>query len=100
MVEPDVATQAGCYTPCPFCGGARTWLPTRVNTDIWGGSKFVKSLDKEFSGKDELRRYLKDTGLEEAGDRVGGARNEGHIGIGKGYSFDGQAVRRTSAEGK
>lgn len=97
-IETDVPVRDGDYGTCPLCGGARTWLPSRVNTDVWGSSRYVASLDMEFSGKDDLRRHLKANGLEEAGDRQGGARNESHLGLGKGYSFGGQAVRRTAAE--
>lgn len=86
--------------PLCQCGGDRTWVPSRVNTDITGGSFYVKSLDREFDSKSDLRSHLKANGLSEAGDRVGGARNESHLNLGKTFSYRGQGSRTTASEGK
>ena len=96
-VEPDVPCESGRYPSC-VCGGARTWVPTRFNTDITGGPIYMRSLDREFDSKSSLRSYLKENGLQEAGDKVGGARNESHLNLGKGFSYKGMSRRATAAE--
>lgn len=78
-MELDVIVFERPYPECPECGGARDWVPARVNTDEWGQSRFIKSLDLEFGSKGELRSYMKSNGLLEAGDKVGGARNEDRL---------------------
>lgn len=75
-LELDVAVGDRPYPACPECGGDRDWVPSRLNTDEWGQSRFIRSLDREFSSKSELKAYLKANGAYEAGDKVGGARNE------------------------
>lgn len=90
----------GKFPPCSKCRGNRTWVPARINTDLWGQSTYVASLDREFGSKSELRAHLKANGLSEAGDRVGGARNESHLGLGKTFSYRGQGSRTTASEGK
>lgn len=74
--SPDVWVVAGSYPPCAKCGGAQSWIPSRVNADIWGGPRRVESLDMTFDSKSDLRSHLKANGWEPAGDRVGGAREE------------------------
>ena len=96
-IEEDVICDSGSYPKCE-CGGARTWVPARVNTDITGGPVYYKSLDREFDSRSSLRSFLKANGLKEAGDRVGGARNESHLNLGKGYSYRGMSRRATAAE--
>lgn len=88
------------FPPCPNCGGERTWIPSRVNTDIQGGPKYYASLDATFDSKSDLKTYLKANGLSEAGDKKGGARNESHLNLGKTFSYRGQASRTTASEGK
>jgi len=98
-VEQDVLVPSNdAFTLCPLCGGERDWVPAKLNTDAWGSPQYVASLDREFASKSDLRKHLKENGLQEAGDRVGGARNESHLGLGKGYSYRGQARRATAAE--
>lgn len=63
---------------CPtcVCGADTRRVPSLPARFEWGGPKFVKSLDREFSSRSELRKEMKRLGLSEAGDRVGGARAE------------------------
>jgi len=95
---PCVRREDGGFPLCPLCGGTRTWIPAKLNTDIWGSGQYVTSLDREFGSKSELRAHLRENGLSEAGDRVGGARNESHLNLGKTYSYNGQVGRATQAE--
>ena len=95
---PCVRRPDGAFPVCPRCGGERTWIPAKLNTDIWGSGQYVTSLDREFGSKSELKSYLRENGLQEAGDRVGGARNASHLGLGKVYSYSGQKSRKTAAE--
>jgi len=95
--ELDVPIVGGVFPPCD-CGGKREWIPRRFATDITGGPFHSTSLDREFDSKSSLRAYLKQNGLQEAGDRVGGARNESHLRLGKSYSYKGQVGRATQAE--
>lgn len=73
-IEQNVVVEGEAFPECGWCGGERDWVPTRVNTDIWGQPTYVRSLDREFSGRSELRQFLKANGLQEAGDKVNGAR--------------------------
>lgn len=97
--ENDVLLDGGApFPPCQLCGGARTWVPARLNTDAWGQSTYVSSLDREFASRSDLRKYLSDNGLREAGDRVGGARNESHLRLGRATSYPGQVTRTSTGE--
>ena len=69
-IETNVLVEGEEFPACGRCGGARDWIPSQVRTDIWGAPTYIKSLDREFSGKGELRAYLKENGLQEAGDKV------------------------------
>lgn len=101
----DVAIDVACVNRpdgamplCPKCGGERQWIPAKLNTDIWGSGQYVTSLNREFASKSDLKRYLRENGLSEAGDRKGGARNESHLNMGKTFSYKGQVGRATRAE--
>jgi hypothetical protein len=89
----------GHEEPCKHCGKPMLKVPQTFHADAWGGPKYVQSLDQSFDSKSELRSEMKRQGLSEAGDPVGGARNESHLNLGKGFSYKGQASRKTSAEG-
>lgn len=62
--------------PCRVCERPTHRLPAIFNTDCWGGPRFVTSLDRSFDSRAELKGHLKRIGMEEAGDKVGGAREE------------------------
>lgn len=101
-LELDVVVGDRPYPECPECGGERDWSPARVNTDLWGQSRVIASLDREFGSRSDLRRYMKENGLQEAGDKVGGARNEdrmrGTIFSGKGFSPAARASSHTGGK--
>ena len=92
-IETDVVVEGEEFPECGLCGGKRDWVPTQVRTDIWGQPTYVKSLDMEFGSKGELRSYLKAHGLQEAGDKVNGARTfrspDPPKGTGKAYRYRG-----------
>ena len=88
---PDQVVDPNDFPACPLCGGERTWVPAGFATDTWGSPRYIASLDQEFGSRSELRAHLRAHGLEEAGDRVGGARNESHLGLGKKFGFAGQS---------
>lgn len=83
------------FPPCPKCGCATTWRPTKLTTDVY-------SVPREdtvngtgmYSSHRELTRKMKERGWEPAGDKVGGARNEEHLKLGKSFSYDGQETKR------
>lgn len=87
------------HKPCKQCGNPMLKVPQTFHADAWGGPKHIQSLDQSFDSKSDLRKELRRQGLSEAGDPVGGARNEDHRNLGKGFSYAGQASRKTSAEG-
>ena len=74
-------------------------VPQPFHADAWGAPKWVGGIEQRFDSKSEWRRELRRQGLSEAGDRVGGARNEEHLNLGKGFSYAGQGSRKTSSEG-
>lgn len=95
----DVLVEGDGFPACRNCGGERTWIPSRVNTDIWGQPTYIRSLDMEFSNKSDLRSYLKANGLQEAGDKVNGARTfrvperQAKKGTGKAYRYAGDVKK-------
>lgn len=93
LLEVDVVVSERPYPRCPSCGGERDWQPSKVTTHEWGQSRYFKSLDRAFSSRSELRSYMRENQCEEAGDKVGGARNEDHLRLGKSFSYAGQASR-------
>ena len=85
--EIDVCITGDIYPPCG-CGGEMKFLPSKLNSDVWGGPTYFKSLDMTFDSKSDLKRHLKENDLSECGDRVGGARTEDHLRCGKTLYFD------------
>lgn len=75
-LELDVVVGDRPYPVCPECNGERDWVPSKLTTDEWGQSRYFKSLDMEFQSKSDLKAYMRKNGVREAGDKVGGARNE------------------------
>lgn len=99
-IEQDVLVEGEEFPFCGRCGGKRDWVPAQVRTDIWGRSTYIRSLDQEFGSKSELRSYLKQNGLQEAGDRVGGSTSTIRIpdrmvprGTGKAYRYRGDVTK-------
>jgi len=99
-VEPNMTVKVGCYTPCPLCGGARTWLPFVFNTDVYGSTKTSQILHEDvnrpatYSSRRELEAKMKRLGFEPCGDKVGGARDE-TVFRGTSYSAPGLTSRGT-----
>ena len=87
-MEPDQ------FPPCQGCGATMTWIPTKVSTDIWGAPRQDTINDTgESTSRRELEKKMKAKGFEPAGDKVGGARNESHLNLGKHYSYAKQTKR-------
>lgn len=62
---------------CPTCcEPMQRLLPRVIHTTSWGGPRYVASFDRTFDSRSELEQYKKACHVEDAGDRVGGARNE------------------------
>lgn len=60
----------------------------------WGGPRQIRTMREEpFSSKGDMKAWCKERGLEEAGDKVGGARNEDHRDLGTLYSYPGAPTR-------
>jgi DNA-directed RNA polymerase subunit RPC12/RpoP len=74
-IEENVSVYRENYPKCPSCGGKRTWVPAKMTTDSWGGPRWVNGIDRYFDSRSDLKSYLKRNGVLEAGDAVGGARN-------------------------
>jgi hypothetical protein len=96
-IETDVVVEGEAFPECGRCGGERDWIPSQVRTDIWGAPTYIRSLDQEFGSRSELRSYLKQNGLEEAGDKVNGARAfkspEPRRGTGRAYRYKGDVTK-------
>lgn len=79
------------------CGTETTWQPSIVHTEEWGSPRtFLHIRDEPFSSRSELASYAKAHGMRlgESNDRVGGARNEEHLHLGKLYSYAKQQGKR------
>ena len=79
QIELDVPVRDRPYPVCSQCGGERDWVPSKMRTDSWGQSRYFTSLDMTFDSKSSLKAYMKKAGIVEAGDAVGGARNQDHF---------------------
>lgn len=84
---------------CPKCREPMVRVPQPFYADAWGQPRFVGGLDREFASKSDMRKQMRREGWVEAGDPVKGARNEDHLRLGKGFSYQGQRLHRTAAEG-
>lgn len=75
----------------PVCCDQEThWTPSRVNTNEWGGPRQLLHIrDEPFGSRSELESYAKENGMSlgASNDKVGGARNEEHLDLGKIYSY-------------
>jgi hypothetical protein len=72
----------GAYGDCAKCGSPMTWTPFVFATDVFGCEKIDNVLCEapgvplRGSSSSERRRKMAKRGYIEAGDRVGGARNQ------------------------
>lgn len=80
----------------PECCGCDMRKMFCTNTHEWGGPRTYRELREEpFASRSEKNAWAKANGLEEAGDKVGGARNEDHRKLGKLYSHKGAPSKRS-----
>lgn len=78
------------------CGAESTTRPHVIKTNEWGSPRTLLHLrDEPFSSRSELASYAKAHGLAlgASNDRVGGARNEDHLHLGKKFSYAKQEKR-------
>lgn len=68
---------------CDLCSAPMRKLMPLVNTPEWGGPRWDDAQQTTFSSRGEKDAYYKGLGYEPAGDKVGGARNEDHLHLGK-----------------
>lgn len=74
------------------CGKPMRVQFTKVNTPEWGSPRtYLHLRDEPFSSRSELDAYAKakGMGLGASAEKVGGARNDEHLNMGKKYSYTG-----------
>lgn len=78
------------YPPCPVCGKQMrpTWEGGRAPaTDVYGTPQWSDAADQWVSSTRHRDQVMRAHGFEPVGDKVGGARNESHLGLGKIHSI-------------
>lgn len=85
---------------CPDCKRGMVKMPALFSTPEYGGPKYSVAADQVFASRSEEKAYWKANGFTEAGDKVGGARNEEHLNLGKVFSGKGIKKRGTSSLAK
>ena len=96
-----VACEYQNYPDCASCGGEMqvSWEGGQAPcTDVYGHEQYSDATGMMHSSHGDKVRHMSENGFYEAGDKVGGARNEHRIN-GTGFSFPGQTRRRTVSEG-
>jgi hypothetical protein len=93
-VRRDVPIVKQRYPRCE-CGGRMDWIPFVPKTDVKGGPTWSWACGDYVTSSRERDARMRAKGFEPSGDKVGGARDEGHLNLGKTTSFAGQSVRRT-----
>jgi len=71
-------------TSCGYCGGTGEQIFTKSPvTDIWGGPRFIRSLQRTFDSKSSLNKWLKAHNMTQSptADKRGGA----HLGGAEAY---------------
>lgn len=77
---------------CGICGVNMRIAIVRVNSPEWGSPRHIPHLrDEPFGSRSELESYTKANGmaLGASAEKVGGARNEDHLNLGKAFSYAG-----------
>ena len=82
---------------CPQCNALMVKMPSLFSTPEYGGPRYSVAADQVFASRSEEKAYWKANGFTEAGDKVGGARNEDHLNTGKVFSGGGVKHRGTSS---
>jgi hypothetical protein len=78
---------------CEGCGAMTNKMPALFSTPEYGGPQYSQAAGMTFGSRSEEKAYWKNNGFTEAGDKVGGARNEDHLHTGKIYSGKGLTRR-------
>jgi len=82
--------------PVPHCCNREMRKLFCTNTHEWGGPRTYRELRPEpFASRSDLAKWAKERNLECVGDKVGGARNESHRGLGKLYSHKNAPSKRS-----
>lgn len=60
---------------CTFCGGLPEKRYSQLVTHEWGGPRFIRSLQRTFTSRSSLNRWLKAHGMQQSptADKRGGA---------------------------
>lgn len=95
-VTPGQLVDVGKYGTCE-CGGARTWMPSKLSSDVFGSEQYSDAAGRSFTSQREKENYMRDRGYQIAGDPVGGARYEHGIN-GTAFSYAGQGAKTSTAE--
>ena len=86
----DAMVCARLFPACQNCGtGTRiSWARGLApSTDVLGVEKYSDALGGTYTSQRDLDQKMKAAGFEPCGDKVGGARNESHLNLGKKFSF-------------
>jgi hypothetical protein len=78
-VTVDVGVCGGDYGRCDSCGGPRTWVPAKLNTDVYGSAQYSDASGEYHSSTHEKEMAMAKEGFYPAGDKVGGARPDHRI---------------------
>lgn len=93
--ERNVRVTPGNYPRCQGCGEQMRWKPSSFRTDVYGSPRYSEAAGCEVRSSRDRDRIMREAGFLPCGDKVGGARNEEHLGLGKSFSYAGQGVRKT-----
>lgn len=86
------------HADCDRCGKPMEKQMPLIHTPEWGGPQFDHAAQRQFGSRSEQQSYWKQNGFREAGDKVGGARNEDNLKLGKTIVSDPKLkTRRSSA---
>jgi hypothetical protein len=96
----NVASEFRKYPPCAKCGGKThvTWEAGQPPaTDVFGCATYSDATGEYHTSQRDKIRVMKEHGYEEAGDPVGGARND-HTLKNTAISAPGLGLRRSTGE--
>lgn len=91
--EENAGIRNGIFPSC--CGATMRWRPFPIRTDVLPCPAYSEATGTIVGSTRERDKMMRAAGFEPCGDRVGGARNESHLNLGKITSYPGQ-VRRPS----
>ena len=82
---------------CADCGAAMDMKPFVFHTDVRGQAFHSVAAGRDFTSRREQENYMRDSGYREAGDKVGGAREETAL-QDRTYSYASQGSKTTGSE--